>query len=264
MAHFPCCVCTRVACTSRRSTNSDGLVFPLFVLWVCAYDFEKFSEVPSSKSRCVAPIKHKRSGASSLDTTFTHLSTQIANQQHKALRHADDSLMFKASVQEKYPASSSYVEENALMIVRGQRSGQSEVCRTASLGTWCTWEASVWTPPLAPRHCDHLICLGEKGNSFLWSQFSCSRLNVTLKCLWSIPCPVSSGADTSSATKLISVKTLVCRCVFLPAADKPGWRSCSVFHHTWPTVANSNAFKCGQISPTRGNETQMHDSRGVI
>lgn len=100
MAHFPCCVCTRVACTSGRSTNSDGLVFPLFVLWVCAYDFEKFSEVPSSKSRCVAPIKHKRSGASSLGTTFTHLSTQIANQQHKALRHADDSLMFKASVQE--------------------------------------------------------------------------------------------------------------------------------------------------------------------
>lgn len=38
----------------------------------------------------------------------------------------------------KYPASSSYAEENALMIVRGQRSGQTEVCRTASLGTWCT------------------------------------------------------------------------------------------------------------------------------
>lgn len=54
MAHFPCWISTRAACTSRRSTNSDGLVFPLFVLWVCAYDFEKFCEVSSSKSRCVA------------------------------------------------------------------------------------------------------------------------------------------------------------------------------------------------------------------
>lgn len=171
MAHFPCCVCTRVACTSRRSANSDGLVFPLFVLWVCADDFEKFSEVPSSKSRRVAPIKHKRSGASSLGTTFTHLSTQIANQQHKALRHADDSLMSKASVQENIQRAAAMWRKRPwwLSEVRGQRSGQSEVCRTASLGTWCTWEASVWTPPLAPRPCDRLIPLGEKGNSFLWS-----------------------------------------------------------------------------------------------
>lgn len=99
---------------------------------------------------------------------------------------------------------------------------------------------------------------------FSRAQFTCSRLIVTLKCLWSIPCPVSSGADTSSATKLISVKTLVCRCVFLPAADKPGWRSCSVFSHTWSTVSNSRTFKCGQISHARGNKTQMHGSRGVL
>lgn len=150
------------------------------------------------------------------------------------------------------------MEENALMIVRGQRSGQTEVCRTASLGTWCTWEASMWTLPKLPK-LPMVIAAG-----FSRAQFSCSRLNVTLKCLWSIPCPVSSGVDTSLARKLISVKTLVCHCVFLPAAHKPGWRSCSVFSHTGPTVSNSRAFKCGQISHTRGNKTQMHGSRGVI
>lgn len=115
-------------------------------------------------------------------------------------------------------------------------SGQTEFSRTVSLGPWRTRETSVCS---LPHHslCNHLVCLEGKrkqlhvvlAGGYTHAKFSCCCLNVTLKCRKSFPCPVSSRTDTFSAIKLINLKSHVCRCVFLLAADKPGIQSGSVF-----------------------------------
>lgn len=94
---------------------------------------------------CCLSLKDSSSGVTLLGTALRYLSTQIATQQHKALRYVDDSLMFEGNVQETWR----------------KISGHTEVCGTATLGPWRTWETSVCSLP-HHRLCHQWVCLEGK------------------------------------------------------------------------------------------------------